>query len=143
MKAERRDRNRTCNLWFLEFYAQLLLATTACRERHWSDRHGERVQQRGITAQEHITDPASATDLQQQGVTVRVADSADVPALTAAIHGVDALLLITGSEVGQLRAAGAAGRNRKNSVPRCSRWVSFARYSDTTGTVAAVALCAR
>ncbi|MFD4181932.1 SDR family oxidoreductase [Rhodococcus sp. NPDC058514] len=48
-----------------------------------------------------VRDPAKAADLAAGGVQVRQADYADRDALTAALAGVDKLLLISGSEVGQ------------------------------------------
>lgn len=45
--------------------------------------------------------PAKATALSQQGITVRQADYSDEAALTAALQGIDKLLLISSSEVGQ------------------------------------------
>ncbi len=61
--------------------------------------------------------PAKAQALSQQGVVVRQADYSDEAALTAALQGVDKLLLISSSEVGQravqhrnvINAAKAAG----------------------------------
>lgn len=63
---------------------------------------------------------------------VRAADSGDMPALTAAVQGVDAML-ISASAVGQLRVAGAAGNKRKNTVTRCSHLVRFTSYHDIIG----------
>ncbi|QXA51376.1 SDR family oxidoreductase [Enterobacter cancerogenus] len=51
-----------------------------------------------------VRNPAKADALSQQGVVVRQADYADEAAFTAALGGVDKLLLISSSEVGQ-RAA--------------------------------------
>ncbi|MCX9070243.1 SDR family oxidoreductase [Citrobacter portucalensis] len=48
-----------------------------------------------------VRNPAKATALSQQGITVRQADYSDEAALTAALHGIDKLLLISSSEVGQ------------------------------------------
>lgn len=48
-----------------------------------------------------VRDPGKATDLQAQGVAVRHANYADVAALTEAFAGVERVLLISGSEVGQ------------------------------------------
>ncbi|MFF0817304.1 SDR family oxidoreductase [Rhodococcus sp. NPDC003318] len=48
-----------------------------------------------------IRDAAKAADLAERGVQVRVADYSDRAALDAALAGVDKLLLISGSEVGQ------------------------------------------
>ncbi len=56
-----------------------------------------------------VRNPAKAQALSQQGVTVRQAEYGDEAALTAALQGVDKLLLISSSEVGQ-RAAGAGTR---------------------------------
>ncbi|MFC7449436.1 SDR family oxidoreductase [Rhodococcus daqingensis] len=64
-----------------------------------------------------VRDPAKAADLAAKGVQVRAADYADRGALEAALAGVDKLLLISGSEVGQrlpqhtnvIEAAKAAG----------------------------------
>ena len=51
-----------------------------------------------------VRNPAKAESLSQKGVVVRQADYGDEAALTAALQGVDKLLLISSSEVGQ-RAA--------------------------------------
>ncbi|HCD1278904.1 TPA: SDR family oxidoreductase [Citrobacter amalonaticus] len=51
-----------------------------------------------------VRNPAKATALSQQGITVRQADYSDEAAFTQALQGVDKLLLISSSEVGQ-RAA--------------------------------------
>lgn len=64
-----------------------------------------------------VRNPAKARALSQQGVVVRQADYSDEAALTAALQGVDKLLLISSSEVGQravqhrnvINAAKAAG----------------------------------
>jgi len=48
-----------------------------------------------------VRDAEKARPLADQGVDVRVAPYGDVPGLTAALVGVDRLLLISGSEVGQ------------------------------------------
>ena len=64
-----------------------------------------------------VRNPAKADALQQQGVVVRQADYNDEAALTAALSGVEKLLLISSSEVGQratqhqnvINAAAAAG----------------------------------
>ena len=64
-----------------------------------------------------VRNPAKAEALAQQGVLVRHADYGDQAALTQALAGVDKLLLISGSEVGQrttqhrnaINAAKAAG----------------------------------
>jgi NAD(P)H dehydrogenase (quinone) len=64
-----------------------------------------------------VRDPDRAADLAARGVVVRQADYSDAPALEVALKGVDRLLLVSGSEVGQrvaqhanvLRAAAAAG----------------------------------
>ena len=64
-----------------------------------------------------VRNPAKAESLSQQGVVVRQADYSDEAALTAALQGVDKLLLISSSEVGQravqhrnvINAAKAAG----------------------------------
>ena len=64
-----------------------------------------------------VRNPAKAEALSQQGVTVRQADYTDQAAFTAALAGVDKLLLISSSEVGQrapqhqnvINAAKAAG----------------------------------
>src|SRR5215211_6095005 len=61
--------------------------------------------------------PERAADLAERGVQVRRADYADAAALGTALQGVDRLLLVSGSEVGQrvpqhtnvLQAAKAAG----------------------------------
>ncbi|PHH48850.1 SDR family oxidoreductase [Pluralibacter gergoviae] len=61
--------------------------------------------------------PQKAQDLSDKGIQVRQADYADQAALTAALRGVDRLLLISGSEMGQraaqhrniINAAKAAG----------------------------------
>lgn len=51
-----------------------------------------------------VRNPAKATALSQQGITVRQSDYSDEAAFTAALQGIDKLLLISSSEVGQ-RAA--------------------------------------
>jgi NAD(P)H dehydrogenase (quinone) len=64
-----------------------------------------------------VRDPDKAADLAARGVVVRQADYADAAALEVALKGVDRLLLVSGSEVGQrvtqhanvLGAAAAAG----------------------------------
>lgn len=64
-----------------------------------------------------VRNPAKAQALSQQGVIVRQAEYGDEAALTAALQGVDKLLLISSSEVGQravqhrnvINAAKAAG----------------------------------
>lgn len=64
-----------------------------------------------------VRNPAKATALSQQGVTVRQADYGDEAAFTTALQGVEKLLLISSSEVGQraaqhrnvINAAKAAG----------------------------------
>ena len=64
-----------------------------------------------------VRNPAKAKALSQQGIVVRQADYTDEAALTAALQGVDKLLLISSSEVGQrtpqhrnvIHAAKAAG----------------------------------
>jgi NAD(P)H dehydrogenase (quinone) len=64
-----------------------------------------------------VRTPEKAADLAGRGVQVRQADYADAAALEAALQGVDRLLLVSGSEVGQrvaqhanaLQAAKAAG----------------------------------
>lgn len=48
-----------------------------------------------------VRDPAKVSDLQARGVQVRVADYNHAEALAAALQGVDKLLLISSSEVGQ------------------------------------------
>ncbi|MBC3765813.1 SDR family oxidoreductase [Neptunicella marina] len=48
-----------------------------------------------------VRDPAKAVDLQEKGVQVRQADYSQPHTLDAALSGVDKLLLISGSEVGQ------------------------------------------
>jgi len=48
-----------------------------------------------------VRNPAKAESLAQQGVTVRQAEYTDRAALTAALEGVEKLLLISSSEVGQ------------------------------------------
>ena len=48
-----------------------------------------------------VRNPAKATARSQQGITVRQADYSDEAALTAALQGIDKLLLISSSEVGQ------------------------------------------
>lgn len=48
-----------------------------------------------------VRNPAKATALSQQGITVRQADYSDEAALTVALQGIDKLLLISSSEVGQ------------------------------------------
>ncbi|MEG5564703.1 SDR family oxidoreductase [Enterobacter ludwigii] len=64
-----------------------------------------------------VRNPAKAEALRQQGITVRQGDYADESTLTSALKGVDKLLLISSSEVGQratqhqnvINAAKAAG----------------------------------
>jgi NAD(P)H dehydrogenase (quinone) len=64
-----------------------------------------------------VRSPEKAADLADRGVQVRQADYADATALETALKGVDRLLLVSGSEVGQrvaqhanvLQAAKAAG----------------------------------
>ncbi|EPK7359592.1 SDR family oxidoreductase [Kluyvera intermedia] len=64
-----------------------------------------------------VRNPAKAEALSQQGVNVRQADYGDEAALTKALQGVDKLLIISSSEVGQrapqhrniIQAAAAAG----------------------------------
>jgi NAD(P)H dehydrogenase (quinone) len=64
-----------------------------------------------------VRTPEKAADLAERGVQVRQADYTDPAALQAALQGVDRLLLVSGSEVGQrvaqhtnvLQAATAAG----------------------------------
>lgn len=75
-----------------------------------------------------VRDPAKAAGLADQGVDVRVAAYGDGPALEAALAGVDTVLLVSGSEVGQrvaqhqsvIDAAQAAGVGRLvyTSAPR-------------------------
>ncbi|WP_211881358.1 NAD(P)H-binding protein [Pseudarthrobacter albicanus] len=48
-----------------------------------------------------VRNPAKAAGLQERGITVRQADYTEPEALAAALAGVDNLLLISGSEVGQ------------------------------------------
>ena len=48
-----------------------------------------------------VRDPERAADLAAKGVAVRVADYGDLPAVVAALEGVDRLLLVSGSEVGK------------------------------------------
>lgn len=48
-----------------------------------------------------VRNPAKATALSQQGITVRRADYSDEAAFTTALQGIDKLLLISSSEVGQ------------------------------------------
>jgi len=48
-----------------------------------------------------VRNPAKAEALRQQGVVVRQADYTDEAAFTTALNGVDKLLLISSSEVGQ------------------------------------------
>ncbi|HHJ4381308.1 TPA: SDR family oxidoreductase [Citrobacter freundii] len=48
-----------------------------------------------------VRNPAKATALSQQGITVRQADYSDEAAFTTALLGIDKLLLISSSEVGQ------------------------------------------
>ncbi len=50
-----------------------------------------------------VRNPAKAESLSQKGVVVRQADYSDEAALTAALQGVDKLLLISSSEVGTAR----------------------------------------
>ena len=48
-----------------------------------------------------VRNPAKATALSQQGITVRQADYSDEAAFTTALQGIDKLLLISSREVGQ------------------------------------------
>ncbi|HHD7209847.1 SDR family oxidoreductase [Citrobacter freundii] len=48
-----------------------------------------------------VRNPAKATAISQQGITVRQADYSDEAAFTTALQGIDKLLLISSSEVGQ------------------------------------------
>lgn len=48
-----------------------------------------------------VRNPSKATALSQQGITVRQADYSDEVAFTTALQGIDKLLLISSSEVGQ------------------------------------------
>ncbi|MFV0569118.1 MAG: SDR family oxidoreductase [Citrobacter portucalensis] len=48
-----------------------------------------------------VRNPAKATGLSQQGITVRQADYSNEAAFTTALQGIDKLLLISSSEVGQ------------------------------------------
>ncbi|MFL4414612.1 SDR family oxidoreductase [Citrobacter portucalensis] len=48
-----------------------------------------------------VRNPAKATALSQKGITVRQADYSDEAAFTTALQGIDKLLLISSSEVGQ------------------------------------------
>jgi NAD(P)H dehydrogenase (quinone) len=48
-----------------------------------------------------VRNPRKAADLAERGVQVRQADYTDPPALESALQGVDRLLLVSGSEVGQ------------------------------------------
>lgn len=48
-----------------------------------------------------VRNPAKATTLSQQGITVRQSDYSEEAALTTALQGIDKLLLISSSEVGQ------------------------------------------
>ena len=48
-----------------------------------------------------VRNPAKATALSQQGITVRQADYSDEAAFTTALQGINKLLLISSSEVGQ------------------------------------------
>ncbi|OLY67042.1 NAD(P)-dependent oxidoreductase [Citrobacter braakii] len=48
-----------------------------------------------------VRNPAKATALSQQGITVRQANYSDEAAFTTALQGIDKLLLISSSEVGQ------------------------------------------
>ncbi|MDY6808515.1 MAG: NAD(P)H-binding protein [Actinomycetota bacterium] len=76
---------------------------------------GRGVEPRDIVAV--VRDAAKASELTDAGVNVRVADYTDRAALDAALAGVDKLLLVSGSEVGQrvaqhtnvIEAAVAAG----------------------------------
>jgi NAD(P)H dehydrogenase (quinone) len=59
---------------------------------------------RGIPADQIVAivrDPAKAGDLRDRGVTVRRGDYSDPASLRAALAGVDRLLFVSGSEVGQ------------------------------------------
>ena len=64
----------------------------------------EVLQRRGIPADQIVAivrDPAKAGDLRERGVTVRRGDYSDPASLRAALAGVDRLLFVSGSEVGQ------------------------------------------
>jgi NAD(P)H dehydrogenase (quinone) len=73
-----------------------------------------------------VRDPDKAADLAARGVAVRQADYADAAALEVALKGVDRLLLVSGSEVGQrvtqhanvLRAAAGVALVVYTSAPR-------------------------
>ncbi len=83
-----------------------------------------------------VRNPAKADALSQQGIVVRQADYTNEAAFTAALSGVDKLLLISSSEVGQratqhqnvINAAKAAGvkfiayTNLLNTSRRRKRW---------------------
>ena len=64
-----------------------------------------------------VRNPAKATALSQQGITVRQADYSDEAALTAALQGIDKLLLISSSEVGQ-RASQHRSESRAREIHR-------------------------
>src|SRR3546814_5274761 len=70
-----------------------------------------------------VRDPAKLADLAQRGVVVRAFDYARAETLTPALAGVERLLLISSSEVGQreaqhravIEAAKAAGRSEEHT----------------------------
>ncbi|WP_380173835.1 NmrA family NAD(P)-binding protein [Kineococcus sp. DHX-1] len=83
----------------------------------------EALLQRGVTPSDVVAvvrTPAKAEDLAARGVVVRAGDYSDRASLDTALAGVDRLLLVSGSEVGQrvaqhtnvVEAAGAAGVQR-------------------------------
>lgn len=66
---------------------------------------------RGVTPSDIVAiarTPAKIADLLEQGITIREADYSQPETLTSALEGVDRLLLISGSEVGQRASQHAA-----------------------------------
>ena len=85
-----------------------------------------------------VRDAAKATGLSDRGIDVRVANYADTDALKAALSGVDKLLLVSGSDIGQRIA------QHTNVIEAAeSAGVSFIAYTsilkaDTSGVTLAV-----
>lgn len=77
-----------------------------------------------------VRNPAKAQALAAQGITVRQADYGDEAALTSALQGVEKLLLISSSEVGQrapqhrnvINAAKTAGTAKTTSPAPRQHW---------------------
>ena len=75
-----------------------------------------------------VRTPSKAARLAERGVEVREASYTDSGALEKALYGVDKLLLVSGSEIGQ-RAAQHANAGRRQIVCADRKWRSglFAR----------------